>query len=215
MQSECIMAFVRTEIICHGARAHRIGERLSRYVHKYLKSTEFVKGNVGKDERNKMISSISLASLINMPSDLEKIDTGCDIIFQIVLAGDSQGLQKAKEIKEKYNIPNITFVVGSIEENALDIPYIEVDENEDICKAFLDLLSIYTFPQEYGADFEELRPLFGHNGKISTKKGNIFNLCVVRKTSKKSELFEPEKSDGTVILASRIGQEDKIQYYSI
>lgn len=218
MQFERDMAFARTEIICHGARAQRIGERIFHNTCKYLKSTDFVKGNISDKEREKMIDSISLVGLINMPKDLEKIDTGCDIIFQILLGDDEQGLQTAKKIKEESSIPNITFIIGETE-NELDIPYIVVGEKEDICETFLDLFSIYTFPQEYGADFEELRPFFDYNGKLSTEKGKSFNLCVVRKASKEvrdtRELFELEKSEGTAVIASRIVKEGKIQYYSI
>lgn len=157
--------FAKTGIICHGARATRQAESLIRYLSKYLSTTDFVKGNIEKEERDKMWESVSLISLINYPNDLEKIDTGLDVLFQIVYGDDEIGLKEAISIKEKTSIPTIALVINGVKDTDLDIPYIELEENE-IKSIFLDLFSVYTFPQEYGADFEELTPLFNHNGKI-------------------------------------------------
>lgn len=217
MQFKCDMDFARTEIICHGARAQRIGERVFKNTLKYLKSTDFVKGNISDKEREKMIDSISLVGLINMPEDLEKIDTGCDIIFQIVLDDDKQGLQMAKKIKEESSIPNITFIIGEMG-NELDIPYIKLDYSGihqkgqiDISNVFIDLFSIYTFPQEYGADFEELRPLFDCKGEIYLVSDQNLYKEVLKNHIKyalivgEGEIYSPsfEYIKGDIVLASR------------
>ena len=219
MQFECDMAFARTEIICHGARAQRIGERIFRNTCKYLKSTDFVKGNISDKEREKMIDSISLVGLINMPEDLEKIDKGCDIVFQIVLDDDKQGLQMAKKIREDNAIPNITFIIGETE-NELDIPHIKFNYSGihqkaqiDIANVFIDLFSVYTLPQEYGADFEELRPLFENKGEIYLVSGQNLYKEVLKNYIKyalivgEGEIYSPSfeniKGESSIVLASR------------
>lgn len=219
MQLENSMAFAKTEIICHGARATRIGERLIRHVWKYLKETEFVKGNISKNEREEMFNSIFLTSLISYPDDVENLATGCDIIFQIVF-GESESLTNAVKLaQEKFkNVPSITFLLNEQECNLENVPYINVSESE-IIDTFLDIFSVYTFPQEYGADFEELKPLLDHKGKISTEKGEDFNLCVIRKATKEESdldvIQNTENSKGSFIIASRIEKERKIKYYNI
>ena len=219
MQLENIMAFAKTEIICHGARATRIGERLVRHVWKYLQSTDFVKSNIGKNERKEMFDSISLKGLISYPDDIANLDTECDIAFQIIMGDDSQLQEKLKFVTENSNgIPCIVFVIGEKKDEIINNAYINVEENE-LLDTFLDLFSVYSFPQEYGADFEELRSLFEHNGKISTEKGKGFNLCVFRKTNKTyffyNEIKGLEKEKGIFILASRIANENTIKTYSI
>ena len=113
MQLENIMAFAKTEIICHGARATRIGERLVRHVWKYLQSTEFVKGNISENERKEMFDSISLKGIISYPDDIANLDTECDIIYQIITDDDSQLEEKLTLASENSNgIPCVVFVIG-------------------------------------------------------------------------------------------------------
>lgn len=219
MQLENIMAFAKTEIICHGARATRIGERLVRHVWKYLQSTEFVKGNISENERKEMFDSISLKGLISYPDDIANLDTECDIIYQIITDDDSQLEEKLTLASENSNgIPCIVFVIGEKKNEIVNNAYINVEENE-LLDTFLDLFSVYRFPQEYGADFEELRSLFEHKGKISTEKGVGFNLCVFRKTSRThffdNEIKDLEKEKGMFVLSSRITNENTMKLYSI
>lgn len=217
MQLENSMAFAKTEIICHGARATRIGEKLIRQVWKYLQSTQFVKGNISENERKEMFDSISLKGLISYPDDIENLNTECDIIYQIIMGDDTP--EKLDLVTKKLNVtPNITFVIDKKEGEIKNSAYINVEENE-LLDIFLDLFSVYTFPQEYGADFEELRPLFEHNGKISTEKGEGFNLCIFRKMniahSFDNEIKSLEKEKGKFVLASRITNENTMKLYSI
>lgn len=219
MQLENSMAFAKTEIICHGARATRIGEKLIRQVWKYLQSTDFVKGNISENERKEMFDSISLKGLISYPDDITNLDTECDIIYQIILDDDSRLEEKLTLVTEKSNeIPCIVFVVGEKKDEIINNAYINVEENE-LLDTFLDLFSVYTFPQEYGADFEKLRPLFEHKGKISTKKGKGFNLCIFRKMnithSFDNEIKSLEKEKGKLVLASRITNKNTMKLYSI
>ncbi|MBQ7761622.1 MAG: hypothetical protein IJ400_06165 [Clostridia bacterium] len=211
------MAFAKTEIICHGARATRIGERLIRQTWKYLKKTEFVKGNISENEREEMFNSISLTSLISYPDDIEKINTDCDIAFQIISSDDRADNVTLAEDRIK-EIPSITLVAGEVEKEIKNATYISIDESE-ILDTFLDFFSVYTFPQEYGADFEELRPLFEHKGKISTEKSEKFNLCIFRKASRKhtldNEIKSIEQKKENYILVSRMASEDIIKIYSI
>ena len=213
------MAFAKTKIVCHGARAARIGERLLRQVWKHLKETEFVKGNISENEREEMYNSISLNSLILYPDDIENSDTDCDIIYQIIMDDDAHLEEKLNLVTKNSNgAPCIVFVVGEKSDKIINNAYINVRETE-ILDTFLDLFSVYTFPQEYGADFEELQPLFEHKGEISTEKGEDFNLCVFRKTSKEyifdDEIKSIEQEKGKYILASRMANEDTIKSYSI
>ena len=219
MQLENIMAFAKTEIICHGARATRIGERLVRHVWKYLQSTEFVKGNISENERKEMFDSISLKGIISYPDDIANLDTECDIIYQIITDDDSQLEEKLTLASENSNgIPCVVFVIGEKKDEIANNAYINVEENE-LLDTFLDLFSVYTFPQEYGADFEELRPLFEHNGKISTEKGEGFNLCIFRKMNRTytldNEIKRLEQEKGKFILASRITNKNTMKLYSI
>lgn len=215
MQPENSMAFAKTKIICHGARATRIGERLIRQVWKYIKSTDFVKGNIHQAERQEMLQSIELDSIISYPDDIEKTDTNCDIIFQIVL-GERE---KSDTLIKANGVPNIVFLIDNNHRLDIeDMPYISIEEKE-ILDTFLDIFSVYTFPQEYGADFEELCPLFEHKGEISTKKGTGFNLCVFRKMNRThtldNEIKRIEQEKGNFILVSRIANEDTTKIYSI
>lgn len=219
MQLENTMAFAKTEIICHGARATRIGERLLHKVRKYLQSTDFVKGNISENERKEMFHSISLKGIISYPDDIANLDTECDIIYQIITDDDSRLEEKLTLASENSNgIPCIVFVIGEKKDEIVNNAYINVEENE-LLDTFLDLFSVYTFPQEYGADFEELRPLFEHKGKISAEKGKGFNLCVIRKVTKQDPdldvIQNAENSKGIFIIASRIEKERKIRHYSI
>ena len=219
MQLENSMAFAKTEIICHGARATRIGEKLIRQVWKYLQSTEFVKGNISGNEREEMYNSISLNSLILYPDDIEKLDTDCDIIYQIIMDDDAHLEEKLNLVTKNSNgAPCIVFVVGEKSDKIINNAYINVRETE-ILDIFLDLFSVYTFPQEYGADFEELRPLFEHKGKISAEKGKGFNLCVFRKMNRTytldNEIKRLEQEKGSFVLASRIANENTIKIYSL
>lgn len=214
------VAFAKTKIVCHGACATRIGERLIRHVWKYLRETEFVKGNISENERKEMFNSISLTSLISYPKDVENSDTGCDIMFQIVFDDDEIGLKQAKCINRDYDIPNITFVIGRIDKEKLNIPFIEFDSEQIQPKAkinlrdvFLDLFSVYTFPQEYGADFEELRPLFKHKGQIYVASSEYLDQSVLENYIKYALVidngkydsinFEKIKGESTVVLSSR------------
>lgn len=219
MQLENSMAFAKTEIICHGARATRIGERLVRHVWKYLQSTDFVKGNIGKNERKEMFHSISLKGIISYPDDIANLDTECDIAFQIIMGDDIRLQEKLKLVTENSNgIPCIVFVIGEKKDEIINNAYINVEENE-LLDTFLDLFSVYTFPQEYGADFEELRPLFEHKGEISAEKGKGFNLCVFRKTNRtytlNNEIKSLEQEKGSFVLVSRMANENTIKIYSI
>ena len=219
MQLENGMAFAKTEIICHGARATRIGERLLHKVWKYLQSTDFVKGNISKNERKEMFDSISLKGIILYPDDIANLDTECDVIYQIITDDDSRLEEKLTLASENSNgIPCIVFVIGEKKDEIVNNAYINVEENE-LLDTFLDLFSVYTFPQEYGADFEELRPLFEHKGKISAEKGKDFNLCVFRKMNRTytldNEIKGLEKEKGSFVLASRIANENTIKIYSI
>ena len=218
MESECFMVFARTKIICHGARAYRIGERLLRKVWNYLSDSDFVKGDIQKCERLEIFHSIKLEPVITYPDDIEKMDTDCDIIFQIIF-NDNIKVESLNQVCEKYkDIPSIVFVIGNEELKIEDLPYINVAENE-ILETFLDIFSVYTFPQEYGADFEELRPIFEHKGKILRKKGERFNLCAIRKAKRTDnfdrEIQSLEREKGSYVLVSRIGNEPKIIIYSI
>ena len=135
------------------------------------------------------------------------------------MGDDSQLEEKLKFVTENSNgIPCIVFVIGEKKDEIINNAYINVEENE-LSDTFLDLFSVYRFPQEYGADFEELRPLFEHKGKISAEKGVGFNLCCFRKTNKTyffyNEIKDLEKEKGMFILASRIANEDTIKSYSI
>ncbi len=213
------MAFAKTEIVCHGARAYRIGERLLRQVWKYLKGTEFVKGNISENERKEMFHSISLKGLISYPDDIENLNTGCDIIYQIIMDDNSRLEENLTLVAENTNgIPCIVFVIGEKKDEIINNAYINVEEAE-LLDTFLDLFSVYTFPQEYGADFEELRPLFEHRGKISTEKSNGFNLCVFRKINREhildNEINDLEKEEGSFVLASRIANENTVKIYNI
>ena len=219
MQLENTMAFAKTEIICHGARATRIGERLLHKVRKYLQSTDFVKGNISENERKEMFHSISLKGIISYPDDIANLDTECDIIYQIITDDDSRLEEKLTLASENSNgIPCIVFVIGEKKDEIVNNAYINVEENE-LLDTFLDLFSVYTFPQEYGADFEELRPLFEHKGKISVEKGKGFNLCVFRKMNRTytldNEIKRLEQEKGSFVLASRIANENTIKIYSI
>ena len=219
MQLENTMAFAKTEIICHGAKATRIGERLLHKVRKYLQSTDFVKGNISENERKEMFHSISLKGIILYPDDIANLDTECDIIYQIITDDDSRLEEKLTLASENSNgIPCIVFVIGEKKDEIVNNAYINVEENE-LLDTFLDLFSVYTFPQEYGADFEELRPFFEHKGKISAEKGKGFNLCVIRKVTKQDPdldvIQNAENSKGIFIIASRIEKERKIRHYSI
>ncbi len=217
--NEYNMAFAKTKIICHGARATRIGERLLRKVLKYLRSTEFVKGNISENERREMFHSISLKGLISYPDDVENLNTECDIIYQIIMDDDSRFEENLTLVTENTNgIPCIVFVIGEKKDEIINNAYINVEEAE-LLDIFLDLFSVYTFPQEYGADFEELRPLFEYKGAISTEKGEGFNLCMIRKASNEESdigvVRNAEADKGKYIIASRIGKEREIKYYSI
>lgn len=219
MQLENTMDFAKTEIICHGARATRIGERLLHKVWKYLQSTDFIKGNISENERKEMFHSISLKGIISYPDDIANLDTECDIIYQIITDDDSHLQEKLKLVTENSNgIPCIVFVIGEKKDEIINNAYINVEENE-LLDTFLDLFSVYTFPQEYGADLEELRPLFEHKGKISAEKGKGVNLCVIRKVTKQDPdldvIQNAENSKGIFIIASRIEKERKIRHYSI
>lgn len=219
MQFENSMAFAKTKIICHGARATRIGERLLHKVWKYLQSTDFVKGDISENERKEMFDSISLKGIISYPDDIANLDTECDIIYQIITDDDSRLEEKLTLASENSNgIPCVIFVIGEKKDEMVTSAYINVEENE-LLDTFLDLFSVYTFPQEYGADFEELRPLFEYNGKISTEKGVGFNLCVFRKTSRThsfdNEIKDLEKEKGSFIFVSRIANKNTMKLYSI
>ncbi len=213
------MAFAKTKIICHGARATRIGERLLHKIWKYLRSTEFVKGNISENERKEMFHSISLKGLISYLDDVENLNTECDIIYQIIMDDDSRFEEKLTLVTENTNgIPCIVFVIGEKKDEIINNAYINVEETE-LLDAFLDLFSVYAFPQEYGADLEELRPLFEHKGEIPTEKGDGFNLCVFRKASREctidKEIQSIEQEKGNYILVSRMASEDRIKIYSI
>ncbi|MBQ7353184.1 MAG: hypothetical protein IJW54_04175 [Clostridia bacterium] len=219
MQLENSMAFAKTKIVCHGARATRIGERLLHKVLKYLRSTEFVKGNISENERKEMFNSISLKGLISYPDDVENLNTECDIIYQIIMGDDSRFEENLNLVTENSNgIPCIVFVIGEKKDEIVNNAYINVEEAE-LLDTFLDLFSVYTFPQEYGADFEELRPLFERKGEISAEKGEDFNLCVIRKATKEEPdrdvIQNAENSKVSFIITSRIGKEREIKYYSI
>jgi hypothetical protein len=162
-----------------------------------------------------MLKSIELESVISYPDDIEKTDTNCDIIFQIVLGE----WEKSDTLIKVNGVPNIVFLIDN--NHGLDIedmPYINIEE-KGILDTFLDIFSVYTFPQEYGADFEELSPLFEHKGEISTKKGTGFNLCVFRKMNRThtldNEIKSIEQEKGNFILVSRIANEDTTKIYSI
>ena len=211
------MAFAKTQIICHGARASRIGERLVRQVWKYIKSTDFVKGNISENERKEMYQSLFLTSLISYPDDMEKINTSCDMVFQIIL--DEDRMDKIGFVEERIKgIPSITLVMGEANDEINSCSYISVEECEAL-DVFLDFFSVYTFPQEFGADFEELKPIFEHKGKISIEKGEGFNLCVIRKLSKycacDNEIKGIEQEKGKYVLAGRIANENAIKIYSV
>ena len=226
MIKEYNIDFAKTKIICHGARATRIGERLLHKAWKYLKDTTFVKGNISMSEREQMFSSITLNSLINYPDDPQKLDTGSDIFFQILFADDKIAIKEAESISERLNTPSISFVIGATEKTKItSMPYIALSCDEialqsdiSLLSLFLDLFSIYTFPQEYGADFEELRPLFNHKGRIYVVEEptctNLpsnqvsYNLTI----GNGEELFEPTiepSSKATFILASRKPNKDE------
>ncbi len=216
LKNEIFNSYAKTKIICHGARASRISERLIRRLWKYIKNTEFVKGSVSDDERMEMLSSISLEELISYPCDLEKTDTVCDIVYQIIFEDDDFG--KLSMVSEKFNkTPNIVLVIGDAKMGEPEFPYICVEEGE-ITDTFLDIFSVYSFPQEYGADFEELRPLFEYKGQILTEKGEGFNLCVFRKPNRdeafSDEIKALENEKGFFILTSRISESREIKYYS-
>jgi len=209
--------FAKTKIICHGARATRIGERLIRQVWKYLQSTEFVKGVISENERKEMFDSILLDSLISYPEDIEKLNTNCDIVYQIIMGDDR--FEKLDLVTNKLNeIPSITFVIDKKEGEIKNSAYINVEENE-LLDMFLDLFSVYTFPQEFGADFEELKRFFVMNGEFSAQKGKGINLCVMIK-EKREQAFEKEIRDmeneiTSYVLVSRIGAKREMRFYSI
>lgn len=217
LQLENYPAFAKTKIICHGARAYRIGERLIRQVWKYLQSTEFVKGNISESERKEMFDSISLDGLLSYPDDIEKISTDCDIVYQIIFGDDV--FEKLDLVTEKLNAtPSITFVIDQKEGEIKNHAYINVEEKE-LLDTFLDLFSVYTFPQEYAADFEELRRLFEYKGEISTEKSKGFNFCIFRRTNRirtfDNEIEGLEQEEGFFVLVSRIANEKTIKIYSI
>ena len=142
-----------------------------------------------------------------------------DIIYQIITDDDSRLEEKLTLASENSNgIPCVIFLIGEKKDEIINNAYINVEENE-LLDTFLDLFSVYTFPQEYGADFEELRPLFEHNGKISTEKGEGFNLCVFRKPSRTytldNEIKRLEQENGSFVLASRITNKNTMKLYSI
>ena len=124
------------------------------------------------------------------------------------------------------NNASISFVIGATEKTKItSMPYIALSCDEialqsdiSLLSLFLDLFSIYTFPQEYGADFEELRPLFNHKGRICVvvepTDTNLpsnqvsYNLTI----GNGEELFEPTiepSSKATFILASRKPNKDE------
>ena len=211
------VAFAKTQIICQGARATRIGEGLLRQLRKYLTKTEFVKGNISENERKEMFKSISLTSIISYPDDVEKINTDCDIVFQIIFGEEKDNSVNLVQEKIK-GIPFITFAIGKLGNETKNAAYIRLDESE-ILDTFIDYFSVYSFPQEFGADFEELRPIFEHKGEISTEKGEGFNLCVFRKSSADFALDNNIKSinqeKGRYVLVSRIANENSVKIYSI
>lgn len=213
------MAFANTKIVCHGACAARIGERLLHRVWKYLRNTEFVKGNISENERKAMLHSISLKEFILYPDDIEKSSTECDIVYQIITNDDTHLEENLKRVTDKFNgTPCIAFVIGEKRDEIINIAHINLEEAE-ILDTFLDLFSIYTFPQEYGADFEEIRPMLEHKGEITTEKGEGFNLCVFRKTSKEctfdKEIKSMEQGKEKYILSSRMANEDTIKIYNV
>ncbi|MBQ8739015.1 MAG: hypothetical protein IJZ04_05915 [Clostridia bacterium] len=219
MQLENTMAFAKTEIICHGARATRIGERLLHKVRKYLQSTDFVKGNISENERKEMFHSISLKGIISYPDDIANLDTECDIIYQIITDDDSHLQENLKLVTENSNgIPCIVFVIGEKKDEIVNNAYINVEENE-LLDTFLDLFSVYTFPQEYGADFEELRPLFEHKGQIyvvalkylcqSVLENYIRYAFVMNGDECNLTDFERIKGESTVVLSSRKSLKDE------
>ena len=133
MQLKYNMAFAKTKIICHGARATRIGERLLRHIW----------NNIQGDKKDKIFNLFSIISIINYPEDLEKIDTGCDKIIQIVY-GNSQTLNYAIQLSQEKFVQKQSdlIIIGSIEQKIENITYINIEESK-IIDTFLDILKNY------------------------------------------------------------------------
>jgi hypothetical protein len=126
------MEYSKASIICHGAKALRIGERLLRHVWSYLKSDSF-----NGEKALKIFNSIQLNGIIQYPDDVEKIDTGCDIFFQIILEEDDIG--KIKLACEKMNNKsNITYIVTSNKTNDIS----EIKTEGELLEAFLSDMNI-------------------------------------------------------------------------
>ena len=112
MQQGANMEFTKIKIICHGARALRIGERIIRRIWKNLNSQEIIDRKISKEERLKIFHSIDIEPVILYPCDIEKIDTGCQIIVQIILNYDD--FNKIEAVCKKCNdVPNITYAIDS------------------------------------------------------------------------------------------------------
>ena len=113
MQPKRFMVFAKVKIICHGARALRIGERL---LHKIRK------------QYGQSFENLKLDSLISYPDDMQKLDTECDAVVQI--AYEPTTMCELERLNEKYKRQRcITFVLGEKSEKATSLCFC-ASENE-------------------------------------------------------------------------------------
>ena len=158
---------LKTDIICHGTRALRVGERAIRSLWKYLNA---INKSENKDEIKEIFSRIFLQGIISYPEDLENIDTSSGVIFQIIFENDK--LEKIDLVSEKCKgVPSISVIIGN-ENSERDYAYITVEENQ-VTDTLLSILSIYAFSKEQNAGFEKLKPIFEHKGNIEKELQNI------------------------------------------
>ena len=145
MKAKHCMAFAKTKIVCHGARATRIGEKLLRNVWKYLNEAEL---DISRNDRLEMFNLLTLESIINYPDDMENMDTGCDVIIQIVY-GKGQEINEAVKLSQEklQEIPSIMLVINGTEQQTVNSVHISVNENE-IIDTFRDIFLKIAFDIE-------------------------------------------------------------------
>ena len=134
MQYENTMDFNKIKIICHGARALRIGQRLIRKLWTYIKSADFKNGNASKEEREEIFNSISLNGVLSYPDDIENISTDGYVIFQIIMSDDE--MEKITLVNKKSKgKTGTTFVIGKQEAGIADTVCVE---EKELFNAFLE-----------------------------------------------------------------------------
>ena len=116
-------------IICYGARATRLGERLLRSLHSHL----------AKEGKTEIYDLIISYPLISFPEDYEKIDTGLDIYYQILFLDNEKIISDAKCFAEKFNNKVRTFVIDN-DGRSLDFPHTDVYA-KDLSSIFINSLT--------------------------------------------------------------------------